>query len=93
MKGEKMNGDTIYAWQERTEEGWGIIAAVVVPNEFGGPTMPIPLIHRNEEIVRRMGDLAIAHCEATGNAGRMVKFELSKVLEEMEATNVRRARN
>ena len=83
-----MNGDTIYAWQEYAEGAWGIIAAMMLP-EFG----PMPLVHRNERIVRQMGDLAIAHCEATGNAGRLVKFELSEVLEQMEATNVRRTRN
>jgi hypothetical protein len=70
-------GDTLYAWQEETREGWGTILALVPMLGFQGL-----LMHRDEKIAREVfGDVAHGHVAATGNPLRFARFEMTEVLE------------
>lgn len=72
-----MRGDTIYAWQEKTDEGWGIIAAALPAVADG----IVPLVSRDLPSLENVASIARLHVEATGNELRLAAFELAEVLQ------------
>lgn len=70
--------EPLYAWQTLDDDGrWGIVAAVI-PGVGGGP-----LIARDLMAIDRLGLLAIAHHDRTGQRIRKVRYELTEVLREV----------
>jgi hypothetical protein len=71
--------DSLYAWQVYDEdERWGVIAAVL-------PVLAqvIPLVHRDEEVVRSLAHLARDHAATHARPVRLARFGLTDVLEEL----------
>jgi len=79
-------GDTIYAWQELNDNGWGIIAAVagvMISFEEESQVRPslLPLVTRNLEIAQTvMLSAAKGHQESSDNPIRLAQFNLVELL-------------
>lgn len=72
-------GDRLYVWQERTEEGWGAIAAMV-------PQLGVTAIlqARDRDIAERVfGPIARQRARTTRNPTRLARFELAATEETL----------
>ena len=75
-----MRGDELYVWQERNDEGWGVIAGGFV--DAGGVRVVRALVTRSRALAEgQWREYAEAHQQHTGNLVRLGKFKLSVVLE------------
>lgn len=73
-----MIGDTLWAWQEIDEHGWGIIAAIVPAVSVA----PVPLVSRSEDVAKTLFQhVAERHAQASGHGIRLARFELAEVAE------------
>lgn len=71
-------GDELWAWQVQEQpDVWSLVGAMIPDLAAPGVVTHTPLIGRNRDIVEnKMGALARAHAEKTGQTLRLAHFKI-----------------
>lgn len=72
-------GDHLYAWQVQEPDGrWGMVGTYVVET-----SCHMPLVHRDYDVIKRLGGYAMSHAIGTQQKLRLARFALAEVIEEV----------